>query len=353
MKYFKMFGKNKIYIDGFDNKCKLCGNEFKTTKRGDEIEIIGCKTKNCSRRKFENILKQIFDNDKAEKMLKELYLSYIGRYSEKWFIDKYGKEEGIEKRKNWTNTCRTGKETLIERYGEEGGLKRFEQFKNKSKHTKEKYINQYGDEDGLKKWNEYILIKRKTSKRSILYWINKTNGDYDEALKMLEEHQNTSSLDKMVKYYGKKEGLKKYNKINHEKTKNWSNGYRFSKISLKLFQEIENQIKYKPYYGKGNEYRLSNKYNVDFYIKELNLCIEFNGDFWHANPKLFNENDIHPVTKLIAYDIWKKDAQRIEEIKKHCNILIIWENEARKYFDQTVLKCVNYIMEAENANNGN
>ena len=68
----------------------------------------------------------------------------------------------------------------------------------------------------------------------------------------------------------------------------------------------------------------------DFYIEELNIAIEFNGDVWHANPEIFNENDSpNPLNdKINSKDIWQKDKIRNEYIKsKGVYIIVVWEKE--------------------------
>lgn len=71
---------------------------------------------------------------------------------------------------------------------------------------------------------------------------------------------------------------------------------------------------------------------VDLYIKELNLVIEFNGDCWHANPSLFNENDMpFPLNKkYTAKDIWRNDAERLNFLRtKVRDIIIVWEKDLK------------------------
>ena len=64
----------------------------------------------------------------------------------------------------------------------------------------------------------------------------------------------------------------------------------------------------------------------------MNLVIEFNGDIWHANPELYNEND-KPFPfdrKYTAKEIWQKDAEKIKFLKtKVDNVIIIWEKELK------------------------
>jgi len=73
------------------------------------------------------------------------------------------------------------------------------------------------------------------------------------------------------------------------------------------------------------------KYVCDIYIKELNLIIEFNGDYWHCNPKKYDEDYFHPHKKKTAKEIWNEDKIRVDNIKKYgYNLMIIWECDFEK-----------------------
>lgn len=60
------------------------------------------------------------------------------------------------------------------------------------------------------------------------------------------------------------------------------------------------------------------------------IIIEFYGNYWHANPKLFKAEDIFHH-KLKAKDIWKKDKERINILKNNgFKILIVWQDDYQK-----------------------
>ena len=89
-------------------------------------------------------------------------------------------------------------------------------------------------------------------------------------------------------------------------------------------------------------YSSSTKYYLDYFIKELNICIEFNGNAWHGNPKLFKPKDhCHPIYKeLTAKDLQNKDRKRIKELKdKGITTYIIWESD----FDPKKFDAIKYI----------
>lgn len=203
-------------------------------------------------------------------------------------IKKYGEEKGKEawekykERQAYTNS----KEYFIEKYGEELGTKKYFNVNYNKGHSLERYIKKYGEELGEQKFLKYI----KTHEN---FYSNLASNFF----KRLDEHFNFSNA-----YYAPK--TKEFGKINKEHKK-----YFF----------------------------------YDFVIPEIKFCIEFNGDVFHANPKLFLENDRpNPFNKnLTSKDIWENDKIK-EDTLKNCgfDVLKIWEmdynNNPEEIFNLTV-----------------
>jgi len=71
------------------------------------------------------------------------------------------------------------------------------------------------------------------------------------------------------------------------------------------------------------EYPLDN-FHYDFYIKELNLLIEVDGDYWHGNPKFFNELD-NIQRKNNGLDKVKNSVARQHDIR----LIRFWEDDIK------------------------
>jgi hypothetical protein len=70
------------------------------------------------------------------------------------------------------------------------------------------------------------------------------------------------------------------------------------------------------------------KYKPDAYIKETNTVYEFNGDFWHGNPKKFNSNDINKKNKKTFGELYNDTLKKEAELKSYgYNIISIWESD--------------------------
>lgn len=118
-------------------------------------------------------------------------------------------------------------------------------------------------------------------------------------------------------------------------------------IENKIIQSLDClKISYERYFQVG-------RYIADFYIKQFNLIIECNGDFWHANPIKYKEDDILPFPgdkKILAKCLWKKDELKIDEYKKRgYDILTLWETDIKRMFAKKTLS--EFLMQRFNNEN--
>ena len=88
----------------------------------------------------------------------------------------------------------------------------------------------------------------------------------------------------------------------------------------------------------------------DFLLKDFNILIEVNGDFWHANPNKFKADDIifrphfrknrEPIlTPITAKDIWEIDEfkRKIAEVNNF-TVFYLWESDIRKMTNEEIFK---------------
>ncbi len=193
------------------------------------------------------------------------------------------------------------------------------------------------------------------------YWTKKGYSK-DEAVKKVSERQTTFSLEICIENHGEIEGKKIFEQRqekwmksldtpeNQEKLKNGRiAGYAtqgktgYSKISQELFNEILKHIKYDNIYFGENGSNLNNEYMIsfkqpaskqcamlDFYIKDINKCIEFDGDYWHGEARGNQESD----------------RIREELIKENCigiDILHVKERDYNKDKEKIIQECVEWI----------
>lgn len=291
------------------------------------------------------------------------------------FIKLYGEKEGILKWEKFKSPRVSKKErskrsivTLekyVEKYGKEDGTILWNKYKDSLKYTKEKCIEKHGKEEGTKKWNDYIKKMSESCKKSttsskmkyinsIDYYINKYGKEEGEKKYFIwKKSQDHSSKKFLIEKYGIENGLKKYKEIGFKRAFH-SDSYH-SKISQELFETIKNvmnetdKTEFK-YSNNGGELRLYDKneskpYYYDFSYK--NKIIEYNGDFWHANPEIYS-SDYCYKNGIYASDIWEKDFKKTSFAKTiGYDVLIIWHSEYKKDKIGTLEKCLKFLTNNE------
>lgn len=99
---------------------------------------------------------------------------------------------------------------------------------------------------------------------------------------------------------------------------------RFSKLHLKIRKELElEQL------GFSGEQKI-NRFLVDELNENKKIIIEINGDYIHANPKIYSANDIIrlPGNSYTAEEKWFSDQIKLDSLKElGYNVLVIWESD--------------------------
>lgn len=78
------------------------------------------------------------------------------------------------------------------------------------------------------------------------------------------------------------------------------------------------------------------KKQFDFRIHETNILIEVNGDFWHANPRIYKSTDTVkiPNGNTTAENIWNKDKKKKQLAESYgYKVLYLWEYDISKLSD--------------------
>ena len=123
-------------------------------------------------------------------------------------------------------------------------------------------------------------------------------------------------------FYGKKhskESLIKMTKTLTKSPRKFGSSSKPEMVIYNILKELNYSVK--------KSYRID-RYICDIFIEKLNLVIEYNGDYWHCNPKKYNENYIHPHKKKIASKIWEEDSIRIDNMRNMgYTLVVIWESE--------------------------
>jgi len=98
-----------------------------------------------------------------------------------------------------------------------------------------------------------------------------------------------------------------------------------SKLEKLIIKELKAQG-----FAVIHSYKLERKI-YDIYIPDLNMLIEFNGDYWHCNPKRYKANYFNIKKNMTAKQIWALDESKEQLAKeKGYEFLTIWESDYRK-----------------------
>lgn len=77
------------------------------------------------------------------------------------------------------------------------------------------------------------------------------------------------------------------------------------------------------------------RYKVDGFDPETNTVWEFDGDFWHGNPALYDPNDINPRTGTTFGELHDKTLKKRVAIEKMgFNVRSIWESQLEAFTNE-------------------
>jgi hypothetical protein len=180
------------------------------------------------------------------------------------------------------------------------------------------YYNKYENRHDCGKVISKAQIESQNMPNQIGYWTKKGYSE-DQAKALVSQRQTINSIESIMKREkcDKSEAIEKRKEI----TKKWLDSFpkqNYSNVSQELFWKIHENIKndYKEIHFatilNGNKVidRTNNEYKVktdktirslDFYVKDVNRVIEFNGYYWHGK-----KNKHYDETK---------DKQRFDELK--------------------------------------
>lgn len=188
-------------------------------------------------------------------------------------------------------------ETMVKKYGLEEGIRRYQKYCDKQKLTKSKdyVVAKYG----IDKWIE--INTKKANANSPKFISDRDGISLDEAVaKVAARYKNAYVSDLELEFVNELEKLT--GPLSHT-----NNNTPFGKWSNDM-----------------------NRYVV-YDVKHGNCIVEFHGDYWHANPKIYSADDL--IRGKRAQDIWLQDEQKLDIARNAgLNVMVVWESDylARK-----------------------
>lgn len=72
-------------------------------------------------------------------------------------------------------------------------------------------------------------------------------------------------------------------------------------------------------------------YKVDILLNDKNYIIEFNGSYWHCDPRTYKEDYLNKKKNKTAKEIWREDKERYANLQNlGYKVNIIWELDYNK-----------------------
>ena len=326
--------KELIKLNGGKNK-GISRKEQYIKKYGKELGIKKMYEDNPLH--IEHWLKKGYSNDEAKQKISELQSNNSKKVKNRAIINKeYLKSKGID----------------ADLFMKERSIRCIEYY------LKRGYSKEEGEEIIKKIQSNYALkVKNHRSNRQIQYWLDKGYSE-EKAKEIISKLQNTFSKEKCIEKYGEIEGLKvfKDRQLRWQKTLHDNHTIKcgYSKISQELFNIL---LKY---YNKNDRinvlYATKNKefcindnkvnYLYDFTDLKNKKIIEFQGDLYHANPNLYNnDNYINPYDpNKTAKFIWDQDLNKKQIAEKYgFEVEYVWEYDYRNNKEEIINKCKHFL----------
>jgi len=191
------------------------------------------------------------------------------------------------------------------------------------------YIDTYDtNNQKLIDWLSAYKIRRKTSvKRK--YSDTKFKEEFNRIANTVERKKKISdSSKKMWKCLRLTSVDKIKNMIHSNSRKQFSyNGIEMNSLEFimaSLLDSLDVKFEYERVFSFTNK----KSYVPDFYIPELGMVIECYGDYWHANPRIYDSTST--VFRTPVSQIYKRDLAKKEIFEKNGMIfLYFWEYDIR------------------------
>lgn len=290
--------------------CRLCNTEFDLHYQNSELFGIGYVVK-----------KKCECGSDGKKMLtKEKLYSYFDESKSNQIVESYNlsKTKGFETTEQyWLLEGKTTDEAKVE-------------------------ISRINTERSAKSPST-VPGTREYSVRCHEFWMRKYNMTEEQAKEKVNEYQIHNGLEWSISQYGVDEGPLVF----EARMENWNSKMATSvktgksKISNEMFALVDDD--------RGGYYAAHEKlvkcqskvYRVDYLFG--NHIIEFFGDYWHADPRLYSAESVMIGGKL-ASELWIRDERKIADLRtKGYNVLVVWEQDYKKDPEAIINQCKQFL----------
>jgi hypothetical protein len=125
-------------------------------------------------------------------------------------------------------------------------------------------------------------------------------------------------------------------KISNIQRQNWKDGkFDNRKPTLRSNGSIELfDVLVEMGYECTSEYRVKNK-PFDVAVPSEKMLFEFNGTYWHLDPRIYDVNDFDGGRGLCVWEIWHKDKLKImDAMRCGYKVFVIWQKDWEECLDK-------------------
>jgi len=184
-----------------------------------------------------------------------------------------------------------------------------------------------------------ILKQTKSIKN---FWNEPTNQEYCDNIKnnnnvKFHEYLNNLSEDEL-KIHNKKKGKWWHELSDEQKT---ATLLKRKQISSNIESKIAEILSFLNI--SYTRQKFINRMSYDFLLTNTKILIEVQGDFWHANPNIYNDSDVlkYPLKHIKASVLWKIDENKKLNAEKYgYKVICIWESEMKKKSDNELINLI-------------
>ena len=347
-----MYGVNRLMTRGFmEFKCKICGKEYnglnpvgkhlkdkhglnvkeyydKFMKKDFEGKCLFCG-KETSFHRMSKGYQKYCSNSCQNKY--EFKINYKGK------ADHKKEKEEIELRKH--NEC-------VEKYGEDNKSTRIKLswIGRDNKTNSPEFIKNIEQKYGVKYYCQTEQFKKDKELRE--FNIFKSNTDTKDIV--IIERDLERRIYKAHCYKCNKDFEISFEHLSYRKKKNiyyCVNCCQTKEAKTTSLQEKDLVFEISKLYKNEiitNDRKVISPKELDIWLPDIRLAIEYNGDYWHANPNRFKPTDIVHGEK--AENIWYNDKEKLrlcEQNNIHC--IVVTETEWKTEKQKIINKIQNYI----------
>lgn len=260
------------------------------------------------------------------------------------FVNKYGDIDGklrwgeYRKKQAISNSY----EYKNQKYGWDES--KFKEYNSSRAQTLHNMIAKYGEKEGTIKWMNYC--ERQSYTNTLLYFKEKYGND-SGLLKFKQINKLKAEANSPLAI-AEKLGITVDEAIELILSRNTNTGKTWgSNLEKNFIENLEAQLGFsleyttfsKPY---GMWSKLLNSY-VIYDIKHKNCIIEFNGDYWHANPKIYKDEAIIRGTQATC--IRQKDQLKLQTaIDNGYLTYTVWESDYKENKEKILKEVYEWLL---------